>query len=184
MKIKLITLLFISLGFFKSAHALPDSSSANGESYGIGIGGTVYKTWGFNYRHYFPSNLGVTANIGGWLTRSSGHLGIASGVLYTFAHHYFRDSELSSSSLRVYGIGYLAGIFRKDYIDYKDNTSGQKALMFDLGFGVGPGAEFFFTKKFSIHLELPWMTFFTFAPGSFHFKNSYPHIGGGISYYF
>lgn len=154
------------------------SEGQNGVAHGIGIGGTVHRTWGFNYRQYFESNLGITVNFGGWLQEAYGHLGSALGMSYTFAHHQFTNSRLPESSIRVYGVAYLAGIYENHGVNDERRHS------FDLGLGAGPGAEFFFTKNFSIHLELPWMTFVTFSQSKTFFARSYPHFGGGISYYF
>jgi hypothetical protein len=158
----------------------------NGESHGMGIGGTVFDTWGFSYRHYFPSKLGVVGNLGGWWTGETGHLGVALGASYTLAHHYFANSSLPSSSLRIFGIAYLAGIYHKGYSYEIRKSSPNEEIInyFNLGLGVGPGAEFFFTENFALHLELPWMTFFSFSKLKSTLKSSHPHFGGGVTYYF
>ncbi len=43
------------------------SSKPNGQTNGLGAGGSVFYTWGFMYRHHFANNFGVTTSIGGWL---------------------------------------------------------------------------------------------------------------------
>lgn len=177
-------LLFLRAGYTEEATL----EAHNGEGPAIGIGGTVYGTWGFLYRQYFPSQFGIAGSLGGWMDEYSGKLGTAVGSSYTFAHHYFPNSFLASSSVRIYAIGYLAGIFKRER-DYKwDKATNQgnekKYFAFDLGLGVGPGAEFFFTPHFAVHLELPWMTFVTFKHSDAWFRSSHPHVGGGLSYYF
>jgi hypothetical protein len=186
----LIFVLFFTL--LNSAYADNEVQEENGEGPGVGIGGTVFETWGFTYRQYFPGELGFAASLGGWINsyrrrEFDGKIGLAAGASYTFAHHHFPNSGLPSSSLRIYGIAYLAGILRNDYDYYYSddkNRIDQRILAFDLGAGPGIGAEFFFTKNFAIHLELPWMTFVTFNRYGGRLKSSYPHIGGGLSYYF
>lgn len=189
MKFKWLFFILFAVSILNSAQALEERSERhiNVESHGFGMGGSIFETWGFVYRHYLPSNIGIVANLGGWLTENYGHLGLATGVSYTLAHHFFPNSGLPSSSLRVYGIAYLAGIFRQSNWGISSGDGkyeSTKRLSFDLGLGVGPGAEYYFTRNFAINLELPWMTFFKFAKKSASFKSSYPHIGGGISYYF
>lgn len=188
----LVKHLPITLGFllfFSAANAEDFNLKAhNGESPALGIGGTVFETWGFLYRQYFPSNFGIAGTIGGWMNEFSGKIGLAFGTSYTFAHHYFPNSYLASSSVRVYGIAYLGSIFGRE-INYKwdkaaDKSREERHRAFDIGLGLGPGAEFFFNEHFAVHLELPWMTFVRFKDNGAFFRSSHPHIGGGISYYF
>lgn len=103
-----------------------DTNRSNGVNNGLGAGGTVYKTWGFMYRHHFLSS-------------------------YEF--HGPSDSKVSKN-------------------------------VWESGLGAGPGLEFFFNRYFSLHLELPWMTFVNIDSKGLAFLNSYPHIGGGLIYYF
>ena len=161
----------------------------NGIAHGMGIGGSVYRTWGFSYRRYFVNDIGLSTSLGGWLTGTYGHVGNSIGISYSVAHHSFSWPFLPKSSVRVYLIGYLANIFgREEDLMLPGQPNGSGAISFtnsySLGIGVGPGAEFFFSPNFGVHLELPWMTFFKTNKKKLAFRDSYPHIGGGLSYYF
>jgi len=173
---RLLVALFIASTF---AFSLPARihESTNGIAHGIGIGGVVFNTWGFNYRRYFDKTWGMTVNLGGWVSNNNGRVGLAAGATYTLAHHAFSASKLPNSSIRIYGVGYVSGIYGQQGIP------GNKSHFFDLGLGIGPGAEYFFNRHFSIHAELPWMTFFRLGTNS-GFASSHPHFGGGVSYYF
>ena len=163
--------------------AVSTISEANGETNGLGAGGTIYYTWGFMYRHHFANGLGLTTSIGGWVDRDDGYIGKEIGGLYTLAHHELNWSWLMNSSIRVYLAGYLANIYRKgqDY-SYKSEVKGK--VQWDIGLGAGPGLEFFFNRYFALHAELPWMTFVRATKNEVAFHNSYPHFGGGLIYYF
>lgn len=156
-------------------------SSTNGISNGIGIGGTVFNTWGLNYRRHFNNKWGMTVNLGGWISDSYGKLGTAVGGSYTFMHHAFKNKTFPNSSIRVYGVAYVSGIYGHGWLKPGEATAQH---YFDFGFGIGPGAEYYFNKHFAVHLELPWMTFFRFAKNFSSFQSSHPHFGGGVSYYF
>ena len=178
-------ILFVSLLalFFALPNHAAERSSLNGQAHGIGLGGTVFNTWGLNYRRYFDPYWGMTVNLGGWISNSVGRLGTAVGGTYTFAHYSFEHSKkFHNSSIRVYGVGYIAGIYGHDWLP--GATAAPPAHYFDLGFGIGPGAEFFFNRHLAVHAELPWMTFFRMSKNKSGFESSHPHIGGGISYYF
>lgn len=154
--------------------AIDDRARINGQSSGIGAGGTVFHTWGFMYRRHFANNFGFSGSLGGWFTREGGHVGNELGLLYTFAHHKFSLKSLPESSVRVYLAGYFANIYRRDLLGNSLET----------GIGAGPGLEFFFNRNFALHLELPWMTFFKLANNDFSLRDSHPHVGGGFIYYF
>jgi hypothetical protein len=175
---KLLYVFLLCLSF--NLYAAPNGT------HGLGVGGTIFKTWGLNYRTYFDRHFGLSANLGGWITNSFGNLGTALGGSYTLAHHKFDDSKtFPHSSIRVYIIAYIAGIYNHNFPPRTD--SDVKAFSkhyFDLGFGIGPGAEFFFNRHFAIHAELPWMTFFRFSKNYNAFESSHPHFGGGVTYYF
>lgn len=180
MKILMLCFLMISAS---TLTAETKSAHINGINNGLGAGGTVYKTWGFMYRHHFANNLGFSTSLGGWLDRHWGHLGNELGVLYTLAHHEFDWSGLPNSSIRVYLAGYLANIYRNNYHNYDGkNRAGRHS--WEIGLGAGPGLEFFFNRYFGVHLELPWMTFVNVDKDGLSFLSSYPHIGGGLIYYF
>jgi len=160
-----------------------ERSSTNGQANGIGLGGTVFNTWGLNYRRYFDPYWGITANFGGWVSNSIGRVGTAIGGTYTFAHYSWEKSKKwHNSSIRIYAVGYISGIYGHGWMS--GIQPGTPEHYFDLGFGVGPGAEFFFNRHFAAHLELPWMTFFRFSKINSGFESSHPHIGGGLTYYF
>jgi hypothetical protein len=92
---------------------------------------------------------------------------------------------MPDASLRIYLAGYLANIYRK-YTAWEGpkNKTSDGVHSWEIGLGAGPGAEFFFNRHFGIHLELPWMTFAQIANKELSFLKSYPHIGGGVVYYF
>lgn len=180
--IRILCASWLVIFFAWSNHAAVHSST-NGQANGIGLGGTVFNTWGLNYRRYFNDHWGITANLGGWVTNSVGRVGTAIGGTYTFAHYTFENSKkFHNSSLRVYAVGYISGIYGHGWLTA--GTVGIPMHYFDLGFGIGPGAEFFFNRHFAVHAELPWMTFFRFSKERKGFESSHPHIGGGVSYYF
>lgn len=158
----------------------------NGVSHGLGAGGTVFWSWGFLYRQHFANNFGFATSFGGWFDSNDGYLGNELGILYTLAHHHFNGSALPNSSLRVYGIAYLANIYRLEdqFVPNEKPKGFIKKNIWDVGLGVGPGLEFFFNRNFALHAELPWMTFVRFMDKSASFKSSYPHFGGGFTYYF
>lgn len=157
--------------------------STNGIANSMGIGGTVFKTWGLNYRRYFNDHWGLTGNVGGWFNYGYGNLGVSVGGIYTLMHHSFNHSKaLPHSSIRINAVAYVAGIYGHGWSGTSaDNKSRH---YFDLGLGVGPGAEFFFNRHFAVHAELPWMTFFRFTKEVSRFDSSHPHFGGGVNYYF
>jgi hypothetical protein len=157
----------------------PSPNSSNGQSHGIGAGGTVFYTWGFLYRQHFANNFGFTASLGAWIDRNGGHLGNALGLLYTLANHSFTGASLPHSSIRVYLVGYLGNVLHRDryFIGYGRSNAWHPSI------GAGPGIEFFFNRHFALHAELPWMTTFRVSDG-FSFYNSHPHIGAGFIYYF
>lgn len=176
---KILCATWLVLFFAMQAYAA-EHRSTNGQAHGIGIGGTVFNTWGFNYRRYLDAHWGVTANLGGWIASSYGQLGTAVGASYTFAHHSFEHSSLPHSSIRIYGVGYVSGIYKHSW----QGSGSGGSTEFDVGFGAGPGAEFFFNPHFAVNLELPWMTFFRLSKMNSGFESSHPHVGGGVTYYF
>jgi len=154
----------------------------NGQSHGIGAGGSVFWTWGFMYRQYFANNFGVTSSLGGWFDSRSGHIGNSLGLLYTLGHHVIAGQTLPNGSIRIYLVGYLANIFFRN--DYFENPPYRVQNAWHIGLGAGPGLEFFFNQHFAVHAEVPWMTTYQIAnkKGSFH--GSHPHVGAGFIYYF
>lgn len=176
---------FSSVAFLNTPKS-SDSSEKNGVDQGIGVGGTVFDTWGFTYRHHFLSGFGIVGNIGGWLTSRQGHVGLALGPTYTVAHHTFPTSALPQSSIRIYFEAYGSFIVRhSNNIESHRNIDVDRSIYsLSIGLGAGPGAEYFFTRNFSLHLELPWMTILRVEPKGLVFEGSYPHIGGGLTYYF
>lgn len=163
-----------STSLVSETESLARPREQNGVTNGLGAGGTVYDTWGFMYRRHFENNFGVSTSLGGWIDQDYGHIGNELGLLYTLAHHSFQWSALPNASIRVHLVAYLANIYRRFF---KKNN-------WDIGLGAGPGLEFFFNKHFSLHLELPWMTFVRADGRGLSFRSSYPHIGGGLIYYF
>jgi hypothetical protein len=144
----------------------------NGEANGLGAGGTVIDTWGIIYRHHFHSGFGFTTSLGGWFERDKGWVGNELGLLYSIINHHFAWQSMPYASIRGYIVAYLGDIFR------------YKPAKYDIGIGAGPGAEFFFNRHISVHLELPWMIFGRVENNKLGFRDSHPHLGGGIIYYF
>ncbi len=185
--VSLLALCFSSTAFLEAFEVPVQDARKNGESHGIGIGGTVYETWGFSYRHHFSNRFGISTNLGGGFWNDSGHAGLAIGGMYTFAHHNFPNSGLPRSSIRIYAVAYAAGVYHLNSThrfvkDMMVDNSTHSAM---LGLGIGPGAEYFFTENFSIHLEIPWMTKVSIKPKKgLAFENSYPNFGGGWTYFF
>ncbi len=176
---------FLILGFCTASVGKEASPSSldNGIQHGLGAGGSVFYTWGFIYRHHFDNGLGFSGSLGGWFNQYQGHLGNSLGLLYTLAHHKFTFNALPNASIRVYLAAYLANIYRQN--DYKlsdDHSSMDRSL--STGLGAGPGVEFFFNSNFSLHTELPWMTFITMKRGGWAFRDSSPNFGAGVIYYF
>lgn len=173
--------LVLSLGGKAQTTSSPPSTdgSQNGQTHGLGAGGTVFNTWGFMYRHHFANRFGFSTSIGGWLTTGYGYVGNELGMPITLSHRHYGWSALPEASIRIYLIPYLANIYRRNSWE-RDRTTNS----LEIGLGAGPGAEFFFSKHFGIHAELPWMTFMRLANRKFAFHNSYPHFGGGLIYYF
>jgi hypothetical protein len=158
---------------------------SNGENNGIGVGGTVWLTQGFVYRHHFHNGLGFSTSIGGFANSYGGYIGNALGLLYPLGHYHPSWSWLES--IRVYAVGYLANIYNKNNRlghDYSSTNTYRAASGFDIGLGVGPGVEFFFNRHFSFHAEVPWMVFGRIANKSFSFRDTDPHPGIGLVYYF
>lgn len=154
----------------------------NGETNGVGAGGTVFWTWGFMYRRHFANGFGFSTSLGGWFSQEQGHIGNELGLLYSFAHYKFSSTALPESSIRVYAVGYLANIYNRATYHNFDRWAKVHAL--DIGLGAGPGLEYFFNRHFAIHAELPWMTFVKVTNKGVSFRDSYPHFGGGFIYYF
>jgi hypothetical protein len=154
----------------------------NGQGSGFGAGGVVFDTWGFMYRHHFANNFGVSTSLGGWFSNNRGYIGNEVGLLYSLAHHKFSWASMPSASIRIYLASYLAYIYRKHASEWETKSTPEH--VWDIGLGVGPGAEFFFSKHFAVHLELPWMSFVKIANKDVSFLSSYPHFGGGVIYYF
>jgi hypothetical protein len=184
----LVSFMSILAGFaYSEEDSLKSPESINGNANALGIGGTVYRTWGFNYRRHFESNLGISVNIGGWLTPNWGYLGSSFGLLYSLAHHKFHSQSLPHSSVRIYLIAYCVGILH-GYSDGSYNPSNNSKSIsnfpLDFGGGIGPGAEFFFNQHFALNIELPWMSLFNTDYQTVSFLSSYPHFGGSLSYYF
>ncbi len=188
MRISLALFLFV-LGFSNTAFLEPSKvdPNKNGESHGIGVGGTVYETWGFAYRHHFASRFGITANLGGGFWNNSGHAGLAVGGMYSFAHHTFPNSGLPRSSIRIYLIAYGSGIYglNSSHKYYREMSVSNYQHTATVGLGAGPAIEYYFTENFSLFFEIPWMTKVTITPSKgLAFLNSYPNFGGGFLYYF
>lgn len=152
---------------------------SNGQSHGIGAGGTVFYTWGFLYRQHFSNNFGFSASLGTWFDRSGGHIGNALGLLYTIAHHNLSGASLPEASIRIYLVGYFANVYHR----HRYLSGSSQAHAWHTSLGVGPGIEFFFNRHFALHVELPWMTTFQITD-RFSFHKSHPHIGAGFIYYF
>ncbi|MCA9508457.1 MAG: hypothetical protein KC505_08555 [Myxococcales bacterium] len=182
----LIFLGFASTAFVQTATD-PENLKNNGTGHSIGVGGAVFDTWGFTYRHHFNSDFGIVSNLGGWLGSYTGRIGLAIGPSYTFAHHVFPKSILPHSSIRIYALAYGAAILyhEKKNANVGNLNIGSNSFSLGLGLGAGIGAEYFFNKNFSIHLELPWMTNMKIeSQNGLVFDSSHPHFGGGINYYF
>jgi hypothetical protein len=158
------------------------SSSTAFEHHGLGIGGTVFKTWGLGYRTQVDSNWGIVGNVGFLVLNDWSVFSVTPGLSYDIAKHNFSFQRFPKSYLRFYGVAYLAGIFENDR--KYDASYINRGSHFDLGFGLGPGVELFLLANLSLHLEIPWMSFIRFSDKSPIFASSYPHIGGGVSYYF
>jgi hypothetical protein len=162
----------------------------NGVNNGIGAGGTIYSTWGFIYRRHFANHWGFSTNLGGWFSDHQGHIGNGLGLLYSIAHHAMDWSAMPNASIRVFLSAHLGTIYTlsRDYhyskVNGKESSIEYKRHYWDMGLGAGPGVEFFFNKYFSLHAELPWMTFIRIEDKSFKFLNSRPNFGGGFVYYF
>lgn len=188
MKTSLAILLAVAFSFAALGET-PETGShkatfENGETNGLGAGGTVFNTWGFLYRRHFANGLGFSTSLGGWLNRDGGYVGSELGLLYTVAHHKFSKSPLPNSSIRVYLVGYLANIISHGHDYSAPITSTAVKTTLSTGLGAGPGVEFFFNNHFGCHLELPWMTFLAISNKTVTFDHSYPNIGGGVVYYF
>lgn len=168
---------------FSDSRANHRVGSENGIANGLGAGGSVFWTWGFLYRHHFEDRFGVSASLGGWFTESRGHLGNSLGLLYSVAHHQFFWKAMPNTSIRVYLVAYLSNIYHRNSYDYDDDKESSKNALHS-GLGAGPGIEFFFNQYFSIHMELPWMTFMRFTKNGARFRDSHPHFGMGLLYYF
>lgn len=159
----------------------------NGISHGLGVGGTVFRNGGFTYRHHFQSNYGIAGSIGGWFSEYGAKAGSGVGLLYTLAHHQFPQSSLPNSSIRIY-LAFYSGFIYEQNRQSEPKAAGYTETtkhILNIGVGPGPGIEYFFTKNLALHFELPWMTFFKIQanPASFSFSSSYPHAGGGFTYY-
>lgn len=181
--------IFLSIAGFAQEQA-PKPNYNNGQKHALSVGGIIFDTWGFGYRHHFASsNFGLSANLGGWVSNSwRGRVGLDLAGLYTLSHHSFENSGLSQSSIRIYLAAHLSGVYfvERDFVNPEGKiTVSSTRHNFETGIGAGPGAEFFFTPNFSLHLEVPWITRFSIEKDNgFTFTNSYPHVGGGLSYYF
>ncbi len=191
--IKILTLATILSGFLSAENmefsGAEPKTAHNGIAHALGIGGTVFDTWGFTYRHHFANNFGIAASIGGSFRNSWGHAGTGIGLLYTLAHHRFSVQSLPNSSIRIYVALYTG-------ITYEGNQKVSNVKvdsfvtttkhMIKVGMGPGPGVEYFFTKNLAVHIELPWMTTISIEPdpAGVFFASSFPNFGGGLSYYF
>lgn len=175
---KSIVALIIAFLITSSVFAESSRRIENGVDHGLGAGGSVFWTWGFLYRHHYEDRFGFSASLGGWFDTHGGHLGNSLGLLYTLAHHQSFWRAAPSLSIRVYLVAYLSNIyFRRHYHDDSPNS-------LHTGLGFGPGLEIFLNRHFGLHLELPWMTFTTLNDKGLRFRDSHPHFGGGLIYYF
>lgn len=162
-------------------------SSMNGVFQGIGVGGTVFNTWGFTYRQFFSSSWGLSLSLGPWFNNGFGRVGLALGPSYTIAHYKFPKSPLPTSSIRVYLASYASAVynFQKEYREIRGMRLSDLQHSVEIGVGLGPAIEYSFTSNFALHAELPWMIMNNITPrDGMRFSTSYPHFGGGFTYYF
>lgn len=161
--------------------AAPVSISSNG----IGLGGTIWDTWGIVYRKNFENNLSIGATLGGGLNYSYGYLGTSFGLFYKIAEHNFNFAALPDASIRFNILNYFSCV-------YHYNNDGERFNSYDLelnrhtfkpGVGPGFGIEFNPIKFLSLHLESAWNTKLNISNKT-RFDSSRPEVGGGFIFYF
>lgn len=184
-----LSLIFLLATDVVAADPTPKTSHiANGNYNGIGAGGSVFDTWGFIYRRHFANDFAFTSSIGGWYNSWNRYIGLSLGGLYTVKHHEFDWSWLPNSSIRIYLGAYLSNVIRNDS-EYKyevlpGSSTESRVLRWDIGFGAGPGIEFFFNRYFAFHMDLPFMAVLRQSKNQIYLREARLNFGGGFVYYF